>query len=141
MGDDGNGQIGSMFDSSGWDPIHPLSQNLYPIASESKGLSGASQFLHYSDTSGVEMLPKFPAFGGGSFSGIANSYCLPGCAENAKIGSVQSLEDPQISEERSRVASDHCKRKRVRFCFEFCSPICFAVIGSLVEINVQSLRA
>ncbi|KAL8154057.1 hypothetical protein V2J09_011817 [Rumex salicifolius] len=132
--------INSMFDSSnggkescyvsGWENTVPLSQNenlgvSLMAPSVDLAMSGTSQFMHYSSDA------KFPVFGGGNFSGMVNSYNLPGCAQNSGVfgptnhalsknlmvenrilGSVQYQENLQTLEDRSLVASPNGKRKR-----------------------------
>ncbi|PQP93478.1 transcription factor bHLH74 [Prunus yedoensis var. nudiflora] len=137
------------FFGSGWDPIVSLSQSdnfggssvvshrefsnpPYPVALENPGMSSTSHLVQYpSDSSYVEMVPKLPCFGSGSFSEMVGSFGLsecaqianPGCAANynpnreggtertSTIG-AQSHDDRQISEDGALGSSPNGKRRK-----------------------------
>ncbi|KAL6296093.1 hypothetical protein ACE6H2_004235 [Prunus campanulata] len=148
------------FFGSGWDPIVSLSQSdnfggssvvshrefsnpPYPVALENPGMSSTSHLVQYpSDSSYVEMVPKLPCFGSGSFSEMVGSFGLsecaqianPGCAANynpnreggtertSTIG-AQSHDDRQISEDGALGSSPNGKRrKRVPESYSAFSP-------------------
>lgn len=137
------------FFGSGWDPLVSLSQSEnfggssmvshcqfanspYPVVMGSQGISSHSNLVQYpqSDSSLIEMVPKLPCFGSGSFSEMVGSFGLPECAQNANTVSPQyyspnkegktgktstnaahSQEDCQISEEGASPSGK--RRKRV----------------------------
>lgn len=93
------------FFASGWDPLVSLSQSenfggssmvtqgefcnppYNPVVLESQGMSSNSHLVQYpSDSSFVDMVPKLPCFGSGSFSDMVGSFGLPQCAGIASTG-------------------------------------------------------
>lgn len=83
------------FFGSGWDPLVSLSQSEnfggssmvshcelsnppYSVVLENQGMNSIVQ--HPSDSSFVEMVPRLPCFGSGSFSEMVGSFGLPECA-------------------------------------------------------------
>ncbi|KAL5558711.1 hypothetical protein UlMin_034922 [Ulmus minor] len=59
----------------------------YPVGLQNQGMSSTSHLVHYhSDSSFVEMVPKIPCFGSGSFSEMVGSLGLSQCAEIANSG-------------------------------------------------------
>lgn len=143
-----SGMSTSPFFVSAWDPVVSLSQNEnfggssivsqsefsnspYPVVLENRGITSTTNLFHYpSDSSFVELVPKFPCFGSGSFSEmvgslgltecgqIANTGCPPNYTSN-KVGNeksiangAQSLEDHQMSEETALGASPSGKRRK-----------------------------
>ncbi|BBG95128.1 basic helix-loop-helix DNA-binding superfamily protein [Prunus dulcis] len=112
------------FFGSGWDPIVSLSQSdnfggssvvshrefsnpPYPVALENPGMSSTSHLVQYpSDSSYVEMVPKLPCFGSGSFSEMGG-----GPEMTSTIG-AQSHDDRQISEEGALGSSPSGKRRK-----------------------------
>lgn len=137
------------FFGSGWDPLVSLSQSdnfggssvasqseytnhPYPVAMETQGMSSTSHLVQYpSDSSFVEMVPKLPCFGSGSFSEMVGSFGLPECAGISNSGCVanynpnrdggidrtstmgaQSHDDRQISEEGALGSSPNGKRRK-----------------------------
>lgn len=138
------------FFNSGWDPLVSLSQTEnfggssmvshsefanppYPVLMENQGISSTSHLVQYpSGSSFVELVPKLPCFGSGSFSEMVNSFGLPECSQIANSGcpqnyatnkeggaqrtsttGVQSQDDRQISGEGPIESSTNAKiRKR-----------------------------
>lgn len=92
------------FFGSGWDPLVSLSQSEnfggssmvshgelsnppYSVVLESQGMNSTSHLVQYPpDSSFVEMVPKLPCFGSGSFSEMVGSFGLPECAGIANSG-------------------------------------------------------
>ncbi|KAF3447477.1 hypothetical protein FNV43_RR12663 [Rhamnella rubrinervis] len=92
------------FFGSGWDPLVSLSQSenfggssmvshgelsnpSYSVVLESQGMNSTSHLVQYpSDSNFVEMVPKLPCFGSGSFSEMVGSFGLPECAGIANSG-------------------------------------------------------
>lgn len=92
------------FFGSGWDPLVSLGQSEnfggslmvshgelsnppYSVVLESQGMNSSSHLVQYpSDSSFVEMVPKLPCFGSGSFSEMVGSFGLPECAGIANSG-------------------------------------------------------
>ncbi|XP_015885134.4 transcription factor bHLH74 isoform X2 [Ziziphus jujuba] len=92
------------FFASAWDPIVSLSQSEnfgdssmvshgelsnppYPVVLENQGMNSTSHLVQYpSDSSFVEMVPKLPCFGSGSFSEMVGSFGLAECSGIANTG-------------------------------------------------------
>lgn len=92
------------FFASAWDPLVSLSQSEnfggssmvsqgevsnqpYPVVLENQGMNSASHLVQYpSDSSFVDMVPKLPCFGSGSFSEMVGSFGLPECSGIANTG-------------------------------------------------------
>ncbi|KAK9271032.1 hypothetical protein L1049_026621 [Liquidambar formosana] len=141
---------GDPFFASGWDPLVSLSQSEnfggssmvshcefvnspYPAVIENQGISSTSHIVQYppSDSSLVDLVPKLPCFGSGSFSEMVGSFGLPECGQTANTGCPQnyspnkeggtgktspnrahSQEDCQISDEGTLGASPNGKRRK-----------------------------
>ncbi|KAJ9186862.1 hypothetical protein P3X46_002391 [Hevea brasiliensis] len=146
-----SGMGGNPFFASAWDPVVSISQHEnfggssmlsqseltnspYPVVMENQGISTTSHLVHYqSGSSYVELVPKFPSYGSGSFSEMVSSFGLNECGQIANTGchpnyttnkeaniertianSAESQEDHQLTEEPITGASpDGKKRKRV----------------------------
>ncbi|XP_019072101.1 transcription factor bHLH74 isoform X3 [Vitis vinifera] len=142
---------GDPFFGSGWDPIVSLSQNenfggssmvshsefansAYPVVLENQGIGSTPHLVLYpSNSSLVEMVPKLPCFGSGSFSEMVASFGLPECGQTANSGcppnfppnkegltekslnGAQSQEGHQISEGDAVDASPSGKRRKSSF--------------------------
>lgn len=138
---------GDSFFGSGWDPLLSLSHgenfggssmvvshsefanSNYPVSvMENQGISSTSHLARYpsSDASLVEMVPKLPCFGSGSFSEMVGSFGLPECGQTTlkyhsnREGGIEkdstngshSQEDCQMSEEGALGASPNGKRRK-----------------------------
>ncbi|KAF3953951.1 hypothetical protein CMV_020647 [Castanea mollissima] len=135
------------FFGSGWDPLVSLSQSEnfggssmvshgeyppYPVVMENQGISTTSHLVQYpSSSSFVELVPKLPCFGSGSFSEMVNSFGLPDCSQIANSGcpqnyasnkevatgrtstnGAQSKDDQQVSGEGAIGSSPNAKRRK-----------------------------
>ncbi|KAG2692429.1 hypothetical protein I3760_08G054000 [Carya illinoinensis] len=137
------------FFSSGWDPLVSLSHNEnfggssmvsdrefsstpYPIVLENQGISGTSHLVQYpSSSTFVELVPKLPCLGSGSFSDMVNSFGVPECSQIANSECPQnyasskeggsgrpstygalSQDDRQISGEGAVGSSPNAKRRK-----------------------------
>ncbi|KAA8538262.1 hypothetical protein F0562_027915 [Nyssa sinensis] len=146
------------FFSSGWDPLVSLSQSEnfagssmvpqsefsnppYPVVLGNQAISSTSHLVHYPSNSGlVELVPKLPSFGSGSFSELVGSFglrecgqitntgCLPnyspskeGGTEKTSTDGAHSQEDYQVSDEGAMRASPNGKRKKGEL--EYHSPL------------------
>lgn len=150
-GGQSSGMTGNPFFAPAWDPVVSISQHenfggssmvsqseftnsSYPVVMENQGISTTSHLVHYpSDSSYVEMVPKFPSYGSGSFSEMVSSFGLTECSQIANTGChpnyssnkeavigrtisncTESQEDHQLTEEPIIGASpDGKRRKRV----------------------------
>lgn len=143
---------GDPFFGSGWDPIVSLSQSenfggssmvshsefansAYPVVLANQGIGNTPHFVPYpSNSSLVDMVPKLPSFGSGSFSEMVASFGLPECGQTAASGrpsnfpqnnesltersltnGAQSQEGRQISEGDALDASPSGKRRKSSF--------------------------
>lgn len=95
---------GDPFFGSGWDPIVSLSHTenfggssmvshsefantAYPVVLENQGIGSTPHLVPYTSSSSlVEMVPKLPCFGSGSFSEMVASFGLPECSEAPNSG-------------------------------------------------------
>lgn len=135
------------FFGSGWDPLVSLSQSEnfggssmvshgeyppYPVVMENQGICTTSHLVQYpSSSSFVELVPKLPCFGSGSFSEMVNSFGLPECsqignsgcpqnyASNKEVGigrtstnGAESKDDHQNSGEGAIGSSPNAKRRK-----------------------------
>uniref|UniRef100_A0A5B7BK99 Putative transcription factor bHLH74 isoform X2 n=1 Tax=Davidia involucrata TaxID=16924 RepID=A0A5B7BK99_DAVIN len=129
---------GSMFKSSngvdpffgsGWDPLVnfggssmvPHSEFVnppYPLVLENQAISSTSHLVHYQSDSGlVELVPKLPCFGIGSFSEMVGSFGLPDSGQITNTGKEGGTEKTstngaqcQVSDEGA--SSPNGKRKK-----------------------------
>ena len=113
--------------SSGWDPIASMNQSESfggefgnsPYSSVILGnqtIPSSSHLVHYpSDYSHglVEMVPKFPFFGSGSFSEMVGSFALPDCDQIAHTEKTSTTDDQQITEE-GKMGSSPCVNRKKR---------------------------
>lgn len=128
------------FYGSGWDPLVSLnhhhhggsssvvvphnefSSSHYPVILGNQSVGSTSHHLvHYPcDSSLVDMVPKIPSFGSGSFSEIVSSFGLPDCGQvTAETGSHLNVSNKGISYQEDCQNSDgglgcssNSKRKR-----------------------------
>ncbi|WCJ35600.1 basic helix-loop-helix (bHLH) DNA-binding superfamily protein [Euphorbia peplus] len=109
--------------SSAWDPVvtsfggsSMVSQSEFTSAAAYEGIS-SSHLVHYPpDSTYVEILPKYPSYGSGSFSEMVGSFGLTDCSQIANNERTirNDVEDRQISEEPAvGVSPDGRRRKRV----------------------------
>ncbi|XP_012068165.1 transcription factor bHLH74 isoform X2 [Jatropha curcas] len=138
------------FASPAWDPVVSLGQHdsfggssmvtqteftnsSYPVVMENQGITTTSHLVHYpSDSSYVELVPKFPSYGSGSFSEMVSSFHLTDCgpqiantgshpnyasnkdpnSERTVTNGAQSQEDHQLTEDHILGASPDGKRRK-----------------------------
>ncbi|EEF52234.1 transcription factor bHLH74 isoform X2 [Ricinus communis] len=145
-----SGMSANPFFPPAWDPVVSLNQHEnfgasmvsqseftnshYAIVMENQGINSSSHLVHYqSDSSYVELVPKFPSYGSGSFSEMVSSFGLTDCGQISNSGchpnytsnsaannertitnSALSQEDHQLSEEPVvGVSPDGKRRKRL----------------------------
>ncbi|CAK9137663.1 unnamed protein product [Ilex paraguariensis] len=66
------------FEGSSMVPHNEFANPAFPIVVENQAIGSSSHFVHYpSDLGLVEMVPKLPGFGSGSFSEMVSSFGLP----------------------------------------------------------------
>lgn len=113
------------FYGSGWDPLVSLNHHHggsssviphsefpnshYPVILGNQSVGSTSNHLvHYScDSSLVDMVPKIPSFGSGSFSDIVGSFGLPDCGQvTAETGSHLNVSNKGISYQEDCQNSD-----------------------------------
>ncbi|KAM7279118.1 hypothetical protein ACFE04_006252 [Oxalis oulophora] len=137
-GGGGGGGVGvDPFFASNWDHHQVMTQtgnfphNQFsnsPYLMDTQGITSSSHFSHYPhDSTFVEMPPKMPGFGSGSFSEMVGSFGLHDCGQisnngqSPNLGSgkervstnwAQSQEDRQMSEETAMGTSSNGKRKK-----------------------------
>lgn len=90
------------FFGSGWDPLVSLNHggsssvvphnefanSHYPVILGNQSVGSSSHLVHYPcDSSLVDMVPKMPSFGSGSFSEIVSSFGLQDCGQVTETGS------------------------------------------------------
>ncbi|XP_057490190.1 transcription factor bHLH74-like isoform X3 [Actinidia eriantha] len=117
---------GENFFSSGWCPIASMNQSESfggefgnsPYSSVILGnqtMPSSSHLVHYpSDSSHglVEMVPKLPFFGSGSFSEMVGSFALPDCDQIAPTEKTSTTDDQQVTDEGEMGISPCGNRKK-----------------------------
>ncbi|GAV87324.1 HLH domain-containing protein [Cephalotus follicularis] len=142
--------VADPFFGSNWEPIVSLNQSenyggspmvshtefsnspYGAIVMENQGIRNTSHFAQYpSDSSFVELVPKLPCFGSGSFSEMVGSFGQPECGQTANVGGPRnyisnkegcnertstngalSQEEEKISEQEAIEASPNGKRRK-----------------------------